>query len=759
MSLLICVFAIAMCGIADAVTEVVEDFEGYSNTTQMNAAWVPITNPSEVSRTLDASNGVDGSQAMRWTYPGSPPTVEWWVWSEYTFDTPQDWTPFYNGQLILKYKALSLATNYGARDWLLLGLYIYDETDTIIYPLDHTMEVTGSWDEAVINIPEDKWSGSYASVKKIRIGVCHETWLDADVLFDNLTLSKAGIVINQSNNSTDVGEEGPTSDSYTVKLGLLPTDNVTVLIQDDGQTTVDIGSGSVQSAELLFTPSDWNTEQTVTVTAIDDGDNEGDHVSQINHTTDSNDQRFNDGTIVQLQANVADNDGLCGIVGTRYLEADLNKDCYVDLLDFALMASRWLQCTDPFYPDKCILIGEKSFAELVKTGHGTQVDITYPYYQGASTESITSELELNGCESVQYHIQDESVHLAPHGSEFLSQCHKRGIGVVAVFFATCVYNPTSVFPEGWQDWRVEFTRDPGSLTHLSPVHQAYRDWMKERLGLVFSEYDFDGFNFHEAFWPIYNLVGYPVVRYADVSAAFQAAFMADTGNTNFPNFSNPSDPHWYQTDVELYEDLVQYRVDVLNDFYDDIVNGFNGLRTNFPDLVIGTWTLVDTSDSDMSHMRECQGQDAAAMVAAVQPDYHFFQTNGSDWSRNDLPPDYAWRLQPFTDSVKQQDPDIPLGLQTDLNTSGSGQPKSTQWHKDFTSYTNEAGIDATTYTEFSLRWKIYFGVPEVKRVTGNGSTLKVFFDQRIDPAAASLMVGRTILDFKLDTSYTVPLAA
>jgi len=42
---------------------------------------------------------------------------------------------------------------------------------------------------------------------------------------------------------------------------------------------------------------------------------------------------------------------VCGALGTVYLSTDLNKDCYVNLADFALFASRWLWCTDPQDPN------------------------------------------------------------------------------------------------------------------------------------------------------------------------------------------------------------------------------------------------------------------------------------------------------------------------------------------------------------------------------------------------------------------------
>ena len=37
--------------------------------------------------------------------------------------------------------------------------------------------------------------------------------------------------------------------------------------------------------------------------------------------------------------------GFCGMQG--FLKADFNRDCQVDLVDFATYATYWLQCSDP----------------------------------------------------------------------------------------------------------------------------------------------------------------------------------------------------------------------------------------------------------------------------------------------------------------------------------------------------------------------------------------------------------------------------
>jgi sialidase-1 len=46
-------------------------------------------------------------------------------------------------------------------------------------------------------------------------------------------------------------------------------------------------------------------------------------------------------------------DSLCGQEGTVYLSGDLNKDCYVNFWDLAMLAKDWLMCTDPQNPVEC----------------------------------------------------------------------------------------------------------------------------------------------------------------------------------------------------------------------------------------------------------------------------------------------------------------------------------------------------------------------------------------------------------------------
>lgn len=45
---------------------------------------------------------------------------------------------------------------------------------------------------------------------------------------------------------------------------------------------------------------------------------------------------------------------VCGDWG--YQAMDFDKNCYVDLVDFAAFAADWMKCTDPADPDHCIQV-------------------------------------------------------------------------------------------------------------------------------------------------------------------------------------------------------------------------------------------------------------------------------------------------------------------------------------------------------------------------------------------------------------------
>ena len=97
--------------------------------------------------------------------------------------------------------------------------------------------------------------------------------------------------------------EGGATGTYSIVLDTEPSDDVMV--------TLDLGSDpefSADTTSLTFTAANWNTEQIVTLTAIDDTDVEGDDTATVTHTASSSDGNYDGVTIGNLSLDITDND-------------------------------------------------------------------------------------------------------------------------------------------------------------------------------------------------------------------------------------------------------------------------------------------------------------------------------------------------------------------------------------------------------------------------------------------------------------------
>ena len=95
--------------------------------------------------------------------------------------------------------------------------------------------------------------------------------------------------------------EGSTA-TYTAVLTTQPTASVTVSLSASGDSDL-----TVSTTALTFTTADWNTAQTVTVSAADDDDAAA-GTATITHTASSTDSGYNGITIAPLKATEDDND-------------------------------------------------------------------------------------------------------------------------------------------------------------------------------------------------------------------------------------------------------------------------------------------------------------------------------------------------------------------------------------------------------------------------------------------------------------------
>ncbi|MCB1144266.1 MAG: hypothetical protein KDK54_18585 [Leptospiraceae bacterium] len=128
-----------------------------------------------------------------------------------------------------------------------------------------------------------------------------------DTNYNSLTITNMVVTItdndtagvNFSKTTTNVSESG-TTDSYTLSLTSQPTADVVVSFNTGTQVTA-IGNKT-------FTTSNWNTPQTVSVSAVNDSVAEGAHTGTIAHSLTSGDTNYNGLSVSDVSVNITDND-------------------------------------------------------------------------------------------------------------------------------------------------------------------------------------------------------------------------------------------------------------------------------------------------------------------------------------------------------------------------------------------------------------------------------------------------------------------
>ncbi|MCP4963810.1 MAG: hypothetical protein GY926_01090, partial [bacterium] len=116
----------------------------------------------------------------------------------------------------------------------------------------------------------------------------------------------AGVTITESG-GTSVVEGSTATDTYTIVLDAEPIANVVVtLISDDEITT--------SPESVTFTPSNWNTPRTVTVSGVEDGIDELEEDHTIAHTVSSADSMFHNVPMGSVVVSVEDSDELVVVI-------------------------------------------------------------------------------------------------------------------------------------------------------------------------------------------------------------------------------------------------------------------------------------------------------------------------------------------------------------------------------------------------------------------------------------------------------------
>lgn len=132
-----------------------------------------------------------------------------------------------------------------------------------------------------------------------------------DISFTNQNDDTAGLTV--SGGSIDLSEDGLT-DSYTIALTSRPVSDVSVAISGDTQVQPD-------TSTITFTPANWNTARSISLSALDDAIYEASHTGTITHTISTTDPKYSAITGPNVTANIADNDSMPTVSFTSSAQA------------------------------------------------------------------------------------------------------------------------------------------------------------------------------------------------------------------------------------------------------------------------------------------------------------------------------------------------------------------------------------------------------------------------------------------------------
>lgn len=379
------------------------------------------------------------------------------------------------------------------------------------------------------------------------------------------------------------------------------------------------------------------------------------------------------------------------------------------------------------------------------SGPTIQFDPSLKYYQDRSPESIADEFVQNGYTTVRYFVVNEN----NVNRELVETLKKRGLFVWALVLGNGSYSVEG-FPSEWPSWQMELLKPVNDgYYRFSPHSASYVEWKKQRLAKMVKDIPFDGIEIAEPYFPEWD--GINSGTYGDVGPLAKAAFQQQYGLDSIPNFTDPAHPDYYLTNKELNQKWTQFRVDAVNGFLNEVINGDNGVRDARKNIRVATWSLaIDAGADSVEKLRELQGLDAAEMISAVRPDIHILQTHWPDWLKpqEELPPTYIHNYQNFVDQIRAVHPDISLGIQADIG-SGLGMVKDRPWYKSLGEVARGMGFNSWTAYEYHLGKYMYDEPPKPITVTRpRRKEVIISFQKRIDAASAKLPGSLTILTNK-----------
>ncbi|MDF2719022.1 MAG: N-acyl-D-glucosamine 2-epimerase [Paenibacillus sp.] len=365
-------------------------------------------------------------------------------------------------------------------------------------------------------------------------------------------------------------------------------------------------------------------------------------------------------------------------------------------------------------------------------GPSIQIDPLFPYYENRSPESIVEEVEAAGYSIVHYFVVNEKKVKA----ELIRAFQDRGIFVWALVLGNGTFS-TEAYPDDWPEWQMELLKPCNDgYTRFSFFSESYVQWKRDAIAGLLAEYPFDGIEIAEPYFPEWDGIRRGV--YGDVGPLARHAFLEQYGCT-MPDFINTRSPDYYKKNSSIYQKWIKFRINAVNGFVDQMINGKGGARDVRPGIAVATWSLaVDDGLDSRDRLREWQGLDAASMIAKVKPDIHVLQTHWPDWTRSKLSAAYIRNYEPFVKEIRAVHPNVPIAVQADIG-SARNMIRERSWLNTFVATVKEQGYDSWTAYEYHIGGYMYESRPfPIKGTRISDSEVMISFNKRIDPETCRL---------------------
>jgi hypothetical protein len=339
------------------------------------------------------------------------------------------------------------------------------------------------------------------------------------------------------------------------------------------------------------------------------------------------------------------------------------------------------------------IVGENEMLKKIK-GNSIQIDPTMLASINISPDELIADLKKADIKSVHFFIVnywDGSKNDNLLRPEYLNALKSNGIAVWLMLVGNCLYGTSSLPSE----WEMGLLSSYPGVTFYSFHNNEYVNWQVNRVKTIMQNYDFDGIEFAESYFPEWKTVNTNGI-YGDVSYFAREKFTREYLNLTSPalDFSD------IRNTPNLYQKWQSFRADAIINFNTKIKEA---IKTTNRNTLFAAWG-IGIRNGSLAEIREHFGLDILQIARDVKPDVLFIQTASQDWSDASLEYNYLAKYAYIVNALHNTVPDVVLGIQTDiasLSWNNSNAPKRTfEWWINFCNLSLNSGYYTNTAYEY-----------------------------------------------------------